>query len=159
MTLLDFTNLNKIYINKNLNLIEDNRELLLISFRITDSHSISVFKKLWSKYDNNNKAVGRDEKATQKSESNKIGGCVTLIDPYISDFNKYNILAEVDVMAPHGLCVNTLNNELLIGTSFEIKRLINGQFQSPIKNNLFNSIHCIKPSKNGIYVVSASFDC
>lgn len=158
MRKFNFHTLNKLYTSPRLRELASDRPLIIASYGITDSYSISVFKQLWAKFDSTTKAVGRNEKNTKRVEGEEVGGAITLIDMNLDNEKEPEILAELDIMNPIGLYYYPETGELLVGTSFAIDAVKGGEVVRRLDNKFFNSIHSIKPSPRGIYVVCTSVD-
>lgn len=158
MNPINFSDLNKMWVNNKLADLPNSKSLLLMSFGITDRYSISIFKDLWAKYDTATKAVGRNEKNTKKAETKITGGALSLIDPNCDIEDNVQLLAEIDLPTPIGAAFFTESSELLIGCAFDIKVLKAGKLTRAIQNNLFNGIHAIKINHRSLYVTCSSTD-
>lgn len=156
--LLDFYNTKKSFVSESLSTIPDNRNLLLISFSVTDRYAISIFRKYWDKFDKEWKAYGTDQKSTEKIGLNQRGGCITIIDLHINEDRAPEILAEKDLNIPYGAYFHEELGELLVCCSMNIVGIKNGEIVRIINNNLFNNLHSIEPSKNGLLITSTGTD-
>jgi WD40 repeat protein len=81
-----------------------------------------------------------------------------LIDLNLDNDKDPEVLAELNIMNPIGIYYYPKTEELLVGTSFAIYAVKRGGVVRRLDNNFFNSIHSIKSSPRGIYVVCTSVD-
>lgn len=147
----------KKYIDHELVNIDDNDELLLVAFGITNPLSISLMQKDWLTSDLPNKALGRDDKSTKKIRPKDFGGCITLIK--IDRLTKIpTILAEIDILMPMGLCFCDKTSELLVGSAFGILTVKGGNTIRNLKHNLFSQVHGISKAKKGFIAACTNTD-
>lgn len=146
-----------IYINKDLYNYDNTKDLLLIAFGMTHPAGIEKIKELWKKHDSERKAYGRSTEDTKRMNVHDVGGAISLVD---IDFQKKTskLLVDMHITTPMGLLYYKPTEELLVGSAYSIKAIKSGRISRNLNNSLFNTIHTIKESPHGIYVVSTATD-
>jgi hypothetical protein len=154
---LDFNNKFPIYINPEFSQCKDSKELLLVGFGLSHPAGIKNLQASWKKHDSERKAYGRSLRDTKKIKVHDVGGAITLLE---IDFENRTskILADMSIPTPMGLLYYEPTEELLVGSAYSFKTIKGGYFNRDLNNTLFNTIHTLKRSSQGIYVVSTATD-
>jgi|GEM_PF-1583434 len=155
MNYLELRSVEKKYISKDIQNIGDDESFLLIGFGITNPLSIEKMSDDWEKSDSKTKALGRTESASKKIRPLDFGGSISLLR--ISN-KKPELLVDWDVLTPMGLCVNKDGNKLLVGSSFGIFEIYNGEIKRNLEHNLFSQVHGISKSTNGYIAACTNTD-
>jgi hypothetical protein len=155
MNSIQIKNLPKLYINNDLEGVNDNKKLVLIGYGFTDKYSILKIKRYWEKYRDSKTALGRTLKETNCVSQNDVGGVLLLLDPNLKGC-KPIILAEMDIITPMGLCYFSEEIGLLVGSSNAVLRVKGGKIIEELKNNLFSQVHVMTKTKNNTVIAACS---
>ena len=158
MQKISFDDLGRVYVNDALNNCEDNRELLLVGYDFTHPAGIEKLRMQWSQVDKKNLAIGRTTEQTALVKLYEIGGGISVIDLNLDTKKPPVVLVDMDITNPTGVCFYEKTKELLVGSAQGIKAVKGGKIVRNLKNNLFNQVHSIILSPQGVYAVCSSTD-
>lgn len=153
MSFVNFTPLHSSVLKE----LADDHSLLLVAYGFTNPEGIRRLKDAWNRSDSKNKALGRTTEETRKVEVNEVGGAITLFNLNIAG-GESEVLADVAVTTPMGLCYWSPSKELLVGSAYSILAIRGGVIVRTLNNNLFNQVHAITLSERGIYAACTATD-
>jgi len=142
---------------KSLQKMHPNKELLMISFFITNSEGLRKIESHWAKRDpDHSRILGRCKRDTEAIKIEELGGSIVLMDP--DNFNQ-GFLAEIGIPVATGMFYDKTTQNLLVGSYSCIKKVFGGQIIDSFSHPLFNDIHTITNSFEGnLLVVSSGVD-
>lgn len=155
MNLIQIKNLPKLYINDDLEYINDDRKLVLMGYGFSDKYSILKIKEYWKRNRDAKASLGRTLEDTQCVSQNDVGGVLLLIDPNLEGSSPI-MLSEMDITTPMGLCFFSKEVGLLVGSSNTILRIKGGKIVEELRNNLFSQVHVLTKTKNNTVIAACS---
>lgn len=150
-------NIALMHYKKYLNSITDERELVIVSFFITNPIALMKLKKQWERRDKEHKSfILRGQQNLNPVSSETFGGSICLIDPQNL---KIGFLTEIKCPVATGLFYRKQDKTLYVGSNKFIRKIRKGQIVAALNNHLFNDIHHLDESINGnLLVVSTGVD-
>lgn len=146
--------------NGNINLGEyltqqpDDKQLILLSFFVTNPVALDKLKAQWALRDVEHSIVlGRITEDMQILPTEDFGGSVALIDPLAA--NK-GFLTEIPVPSAFGLCVRQESGSLYVASNSVLSKIKGGRCIQTLNNPLFNDLHTCAPSLSGNLLVVAT---
>ena len=130
------------------------KQLVLLSFFVTNSTALGKLKSQWALRNvEHSMVLGRITEDMQILPNEDFGGSVALIDPM--QMNK-GILVEISVPSAFGLCLRKDDNSLYVTSNTVLARIKRGQCVQSLNNKLFNDLHTCTPSVSGNLLVATT---
>lgn len=155
--MLDFRNLNKIWISEKMKLISNKDIFLLVTYTFTNSFSINKLMKTWKLIHSRGES-GRNRELTSKLKPEDLGGAIGI---YLIKRKKdidFEPIVEIDISTPMGSCFNEETGELLVGSSYGIFVIKKGNVTRILEHNLFSQVHGISKTKHGFLAACSNTD-